>query len=99
KLRSRLGEFSNLFWWSGDPEWKTNTPANDSSAFIKLVFGSDTALNGIERVVAQYRAFFQACNVPQSTQKMIMGGTLASVLHLAQPDETDGDAGEANHGR
>lgn len=82
KMSSRLQEFKNYFWWSGQGEWKTATPANDPSAFIKLVFGSDSGLDGIERVVSQYQALFKACDVPASTQQMIMGGTLAQILRL-----------------
>jgi len=82
KMSSRLDEFKNVFWWSGQGEWKTATPANDESAFVKLVFGSDSGLDGIERVVSQYRALFKSCDVPASTQQMIMGRTLAGILRL-----------------
>jgi uncharacterized protein len=82
KMSARLEEFRKLFWWSGQGEWKTATPANDESAFIKLVFGSDSGLDGIEHVVSQYRALFKSCDVPASTQQMIMGGTLAGMLRL-----------------
>ena len=82
KMSSRLEEFKKFFWWSGQGEWKTATPANDQSAFVKLVFGSDSGLDGIERVVSQYRALFKACDVPASTQQMIMGRTLAAILRL-----------------
>lgn len=82
KMSARLGEFKNIFWWSGQAEWKTQTPANDPSAFIKLVFGSDSGLEGIPQVVNQYRAVFKACEVPATTQQMIMGGTLATILRL-----------------
>lgn len=82
KMSNRLGDFKNIFWWSGQGEWKTATPANDPSAFIKLVFGSDSGLDGIAQVVDQYRAFFNACDVPTSTRQMILGGTLASMLRL-----------------
>jgi hypothetical protein len=82
KMSARLGEFKNIFWWSGQGEWRTETPANDPSAFIKLVFGSDSGLDGIARVVEQYRAMFKACDVPASTQQMILGGTLSSILRL-----------------
>ncbi len=82
KMSSRLEEFKRFFWWSGQGEWKTATPANDPSAFIKLVFGSDSGLDGIEHVVSQYRALFKACDVPASTQQMIMGGTVAQILRL-----------------
>ena len=82
KMNSRLEEFKKYFWWSGQGEWKTETPANDPSAFIKLVFGSDTGLDGIEGVVSQYRALFKSCDVPANTQQMIMGRTLAGILRL-----------------
>ena len=82
KMSSRLQEFKNYFWWSGQGEWKTATPANDPSAFVKLVFGSDSGLDGIDKVVKQYQSLFQACEVPANTQAMIMGGTLAQILRL-----------------
>ena len=82
KMSARLDEFKKFFWWSGQGEWKTATPANDQSAFVKLVFGSDSGLDGIEGVVGQYRALFKSCDVPASTQQMIMGRTLATILRL-----------------
>jgi uncharacterized protein len=82
KMNSRLEEFKKYFWWSGQGEWKTETPAHDPSAFIKLVFGSDTGLDGIEGVVSQYRALFKSCDVPANTQQMIMGRTLEGILRL-----------------
>jgi predicted TIM-barrel fold metal-dependent hydrolase len=82
KMSARLEEFKKFFWWSGQGEWKTATPANDQSAFIKVVFGSDSGLDGIEHVVSQYQALFKSCGVPHSTQQMIMGGTLAGILRL-----------------
>jgi predicted TIM-barrel fold metal-dependent hydrolase len=82
KMKARLEEFKNIFWWSGQGEWKTATPANDPSAFIKLVFGSDAGLDGIEGVVTRYRDLFKACDVPANTQQMILGGTLAEILRL-----------------
>jgi hypothetical protein len=58
------------------------TANNDPSAFIKIVFGSDTDLDGVEAVVKQYGAMFDACDVPEKTRKMIMGGTLSKMLGL-----------------
>jgi hypothetical protein len=81
-MNKRLEEFKKYFWWSGQGEWKTETPANDPSAFIKLVFGSDSGLDGIEGVVNQYRALFKSCDVLANTQQMIMGRTLAGILRL-----------------
>ena len=82
KMHDRLSEFQKIFWWSGSSEG-TKSPDNDPSAFVKLVFGSDSGLSGIEGVVRQYRNLFEACGVPERTQKLIMGGTLAKILRLA----------------
>jgi predicted TIM-barrel fold metal-dependent hydrolase len=81
KMRPRLHHFSEIFWWSGVGQ-DTATPDNDPSAFIKLVFGSDTYLGRIETVVNMYRAVFDACDVPESTRKMILGETMSQFLGL-----------------
>ena len=86
KMQSRLADFQKIFWWSNtewqSPEWKVKTPDGDTSAFIKIVFGSDNGLDGIEPVVKQYHALFEACAIPEHTRKMIMGGTLSKMLGL-----------------
>src|SRR5215831_13561936 len=86
KMHARLAEFQRFFWWSStewhSAEWKVRTPNDDPNAFIKIVFGSDVRLNQIESVVNQYRRMFEACNVPQRTRQMIMGGTLTQMLGL-----------------
>jgi len=81
KMSDRLSEFQKIFWWSGTDEG-TKTPDNDSSAFSKLVFGSDTSLDAIEHVIGQYRSLFQACGVLEHTQKRVMGGTLSKIFNL-----------------
>ena len=81
KMHSRLADFKRIFWWSGQPQ-DSKTPNDDPSAFVKIVFGSDTELRNIEGVKAQYHAMFDACDVPESTRKMIMGGTLSTMLGL-----------------
>jgi hypothetical protein len=63
-------------------EWTVKTPNNDPRAFIKIIFGSDTDLNEIESVVNQYQAMFEACDIPERTRNMIMGGTLVKMLGL-----------------
>ncbi len=83
KMHARLSDFRNIFWWSRTEEG-TKSPEGDPSAFVKLVFGSDTSLDGIERVLAQYRALFEACDVPTHTQSLILGGTLAKILGLPE---------------
>jgi uncharacterized protein len=81
KMHARLSDFRKIFWWSNTEEG-TKSPEGDPSAFVKLVFGSDTSLDGIDRVLAQYRALFEACDVPAHTQSLILGGTLAKILGL-----------------
>jgi uncharacterized protein len=87
KMQARLADFQRIFWWSNtewqSPEWKVKPADSDSSAFAKIVFGSDNGLEGIEPVVKQYHALFDACAVPEHTRKMIMGGTLAKMLGLS----------------
>lgn len=83
KMRGRLSEFQRIFWWSS-LDWSIKTPDNDPSAFVKLVFGSDTDLSAIESVANQYRALFDACDVPERTRKLIMGGTLIKLLGLPE---------------
>ncbi len=83
KLSGRLSDVSKYFWWSNTDEG-TETPNNDTSAFTKLVFGSDTGPKDVEHVVNQYRAMFDACGVPEHARKLIMGGTLAKILGLPE---------------
>ena len=87
KMQARLNDFQKIFWWSStewqSPEWKVKTPGGDTSAFIKIVFGSDNGLDGIEPVVKQYHALFEACAIPEHTRKMIMGGSLSKMLGLS----------------
>jgi hypothetical protein len=86
KMHARLADFNRIFWWSAtewqSAEWTVKTPNNDPSAFVKLIFGSDTELKGIEGVIQQYHAMFEACDVPERTRKMIMGGTMSKFLGL-----------------
>lgn len=86
KMQSRLADFQKIFWWSNtewqSPEWKVKPADSDPSAFIKIVFGSDNGLDGIEPVVKQYHTLFEACAIPEHTRKMIMGGTLSKMLGL-----------------
>jgi uncharacterized protein len=81
KLGGRLEKFSEFFWWSNTEEG-TDQPENNPSAFSKLVFGSDTSPAGVSHVVSQYNAMFDANGVPESTRKLVMGGTLSKVFGL-----------------
>jgi uncharacterized protein len=82
KMQRRLSTFREIFWWTGEGDSEVKTPDNDSNAFVKLVFGSDTSLEGIENVVKQYHALFDACEIPEPTRNRIMGGTLINLLGL-----------------
>jgi uncharacterized protein len=82
KMQRRLSTFREIFWWTGEGDPVVKTPDNDPNAFVKLVFGSDTSLEGIENVVKQYHALFDACEVPEPTRNRIMGGTLINLLGL-----------------
>src|SRR3984893_17577695 len=82
KMQRRLSTFREIFWWTGEGDSQVKTPDNDPNAFVKLVFGSDTSLEGIENVVKQYHALFDACEVPEPTRSRIMGGTLIKLLSL-----------------
>jgi len=81
-MKQRLATFREIFWWTGEGDAEVKTPFDDQNAFVKLVFGSDTSLEGIENVVKQYHALFEACEVPEPTRQRIMGGTLIKLLGL-----------------
>jgi hypothetical protein len=82
KMQRRLSTFREIFWWTGEGDSEVKTPDNDPNAFVKLVFGSDTNLEGIENVVKQYHALFDACEIPEPTRNRIMAGTLIKLLSL-----------------
>jgi uncharacterized protein len=81
KLGGRLEKFSEFFWWSGSGEG-TATPENNPSAFSKIVFGTDTNPAGAEHVLSQYNAMFDKNGVPESTRKLVLGGTLSKIFGL-----------------
>ena len=82
KLRGRLTDVSRYFWWSNTDEG-SDQPNNDPSAFTKLVFGSDTSPQDVEKVLAQYRADVRRRQcVPESARKLVLGGTLAKILGM-----------------
>jgi predicted TIM-barrel fold metal-dependent hydrolase len=80
KMAGRLNEFRKIFWW-GDVEWEAQ-PGDDPSPYCKIVFGTDTNMKNIDTVIGRYQAMFDACDVPEKTRKMIMGGTMAKLLNL-----------------
>jgi uncharacterized protein len=81
KLSNRLDKFSEFFWWSNTGEG-TATPENNPSAFTKIVFGTDTSPASAGHVLSQYNAMFEANSVPDSTRKLVLGGTLSKIFGL-----------------
>lgn len=81
KLGKRLEKFSEFFWSSATEEG-TATPEKNPSAFSKIVFGTDTNPAGAEHVLSQYNAMFDANHVPESTRKLVLGGTLSKIFGL-----------------
>lgn len=80
KMAGRLNDFKKIFWWS-DVEWEAQ-PTDDPSPYSKIVFGTDTGTPNMENVLNHYLAMFDACDVPEKTRKMILGGTVAKMLGL-----------------
>ncbi len=81
KLSKRLEKFSEFFWWSNTGEG-TAMPENNPSAFSKIVFGTDTSPENADHVLSQYNAMFDANGVPDSTRKLVLGGTLSKIFGL-----------------
>lgn len=81
KLSKRLEKFSEFFWWSNTGEG-TAMPENNPSAFSKIVFGTDTSPENAHHVLSQYNAMFDANGVPDSTRKLVLGGTLSKIFGL-----------------
>jgi uncharacterized protein len=74
--------FKSIFWWSGVVS--PHTPKSGSSAFEKLVFGSDVfngELEEFDRELERYHKMLDACGVPQEAQANIFAGTLWRILN------------------
>ena len=73
--------FRSIFWWSGVVS--PHTPSTGTSAFEKLVFGSDVFrgdLQEFDLALARYRAMLDACKVPPTAQANIFSGTMWRIL-------------------
>ncbi|PYV28349.1 MAG: hypothetical protein DMG24_02340 [Acidobacteria bacterium] len=74
--------FKSIFWWSGVVS--PHTPKSGTSAFEKLVFGSDVFNGEIEefdRELERYHKMLDACGVPPGAQTNIFAGTLWRILN------------------
>lgn len=79
--------FRSIFWWSGVVS--DHTPDTNTSAFTKLVFGSDVFHGDIgefDRELARYHKMLDACAVPQKAQEMIFSGTMWQILQRQQEE-------------
>jgi hypothetical protein len=77
--------FKSIFWWSGVVS--PHTPSNGTSAFEKLVFGSDVFggdVSEFDRELARYHKMLDACSVSQHAQAMIFSGTMWKILQHQQ---------------
>ncbi len=75
--------FRSIFWWTGVVS--PHTPAAASSAFEKLVFGSDVFggdLQEFDDALARYHKMLDACDVPQDAQAKIFSGTMWRLLQM-----------------
>lgn len=74
--------FKSIFWWSSVAS--PHTPKSQTSAFEKVVFGSDVfggELAEFDQSLARYRRMLDACGVSPEAQARIFGGTLLSILN------------------
>jgi uncharacterized protein len=89
----------SIFWWTGIVS--PHTPPSGTSAFEKLVFGSDVFggdLQEFDSARARYRAMLDACEVPQSAQEKIFSGTMWRILQAQQAQDL-ASATDASNGK
>jgi predicted TIM-barrel fold metal-dependent hydrolase len=82
KKREDLGFFKSVFWWSSVVS--PHTPKSSTSAFEKLIFGSDVfngELEEFDRELDLYKRMLDACGVSKAAQDNIFGGTLWRILN------------------
>lgn len=73
--------FKSIFWWSSVAS--PHTPKSQTSAFEKIVFGSDVfggELTEFDESIERYKKMLTACGVSQEAQANIFGGTLRRIL-------------------
>ena len=77
--------FQSIFWWSSVVS--PHTPKSATSAFEKVVFGSDVfggELEEFDRELELYRKMLNACGVSPEAQANIFWGTLRRILDRKQ---------------
>jgi len=74
--------FKSVFWWTSVAS--PHTPKSQTSAFEKIVFGSDVfggELEEFDESIERYKRMLTACGVSQESQANIFGGTLRRILN------------------
>jgi predicted TIM-barrel fold metal-dependent hydrolase len=74
--------FKSIFWWTSVVS--PHTPKSNTTAFEKLVFGSDVFegdLDELDRELQRYHGMLDACGVPAQAQTNIFSGTLWRILN------------------
>jgi predicted TIM-barrel fold metal-dependent hydrolase len=74
--------FKSIFWWSAVVS--PHSPRGGSSAFEKIVFGSDVfggELEEFDRELERYHKALDACGVPPEVQANVFAGTLWRILN------------------
>jgi uncharacterized protein len=74
--------FKTIFWWTSLVS--PHTPKSKTTAFEKLVFGSDVFegdLGEFDRELERYHHMLDACGVPAAAQANIFSGTLWRILN------------------
>lgn len=74
--------FKSIFWWTSVAS--PHTPKSNTTAFEKLVFGSDVFegdLEEFDRQLERYHRMLDTCGVPAEAQANIFSGTLWRILN------------------
>ncbi len=74
--------FKSIFWWTSVVS--PHTPKSSTTAFEKLVFGSDVFegdLDELDRELERYHHMLDACGVSAKAQANIFSGTLWRILN------------------
>lgn len=74
--------FKSIFWWTSVVS--PHTPKSNTTAFEKLVFGSDVFegdLDELDRELDRYHRMLDACGVSAQAQANIFSGTLWRILN------------------
>jgi predicted TIM-barrel fold metal-dependent hydrolase len=80
--------FRSIFWWTGVVS--PHSPASGTSAFEKIVFGSDVFGGDLEEfdlALQRYHEMLDACQVDQSAQEKIFSGTMWRILQQQQAQD------------